>query len=259
MPLDKEALEAINGAAKLIKESKYVTALTGAGVSVESGIPPFRGPGGIWTKYGEPPMNGYRMFLEDPKAYWINLLSPERRGHFGESFKEARPNAGHAAFAELERMGVLRALITQNIDNLHTEAGSTRVIEIHGNRNKLRCIECNARFPNEGFDSSILPPKCPRCGGIIKDDVVMFGEPIPPDVQKASFEEARRSDCIIVAGTSAIVHPAAGLPVTVKRKGGLIIEVNPYESELSEISDISIRAPSGEAMPALVEALKRLV
>jgi NAD-dependent deacetylase len=258
MELDREVLGAINEAARLLKESRYVTALTGAGVSVESGIPPFRGPGGIWMKYGEPPMDGYRRFLEDPKAYWIKLISPERRSHFGESFKEAKPNTGHVAFAELERMGILRALVTQNIDNLHTEAGSIRVIEIHGNRHKLRCIGCNARFPREGFDLSVIPPKCPRCGGIIKDDVVMFGEPIPPDVQQASFEEAKRSDCMIVAGTSAVVHPAAGLPVTVKRRGGYIIQVNPYESDLSEISDISIRAPSGEAMPALVEALRKL-
>jgi len=259
VPLDNAILGTIEKASRLIKGSSYVTALTGAGVSVESGIPPFRGPGGIWTEHGEPPMDGYRRFLDDPKAYWVSLLNPGKKSRFGESFKEAKPNAGHVAFAELERIGILRMLVTQNIDNLHIEAGSTRILQIHGNRHKLRCIGCNARFPREGFDLSILPPKCPNCGSTVKDDVVMFGEPIPPDVLQACFEEARRSDCMIIAGTSAVIHPAAGLPVTVKRKGGVIVEVNPMGSELSGISDVSIRAPSGEAMPALVEALKRLV
>jgi len=258
VPLDEAVLSEIAAAAHLIKESRYVIALTGAGVSVESGIRPFRGPGGLWTEHGEPPMDGYRRFESDPKGYWEERLSPARRSMFGDGFEAARPNPGHYAFTELEEMGVLKSLVTQNIDNLHNEAGSTRVLEIHGNRHKLRCIRCGERFPASGFDLSTLPPRCPECGGVVKDDIVMFGEPIPRDVLEACQIEAGRSDCIIVAGTSAVVYPAASLPLIVKEKGGTIIEVNPHESELSGICDISIRASSGEALPALVEEIKRL-
>ncbi|MCX6655738.1 MAG: NAD-dependent protein deacylase [Candidatus Bathyarchaeota archaeon] len=258
MPLDYSTLALIGEAARLIKRSRYVTALTGAGVSVESGIRPFRGPGGIWTEFGEPPMDGYRSFEDNPRGYWEEMMSPVRRSRFGDSFSEAKPNSGHMAFAELEAMGILKSLVTQNIDGLHIEAGSMKVLEIHGNRFKLRCVNCNTRFPKVGFDLSTLPPKCPECGGIVKDDIVMFGEPIPSDVLVACQAEAGRSDCMIVAGTSAVVYPAASLPLIVKDREGVIIEINPLESDLSKICDVVVRASSGEAVPALVEALKRL-
>ncbi len=248
----------IEAAARLILSAEYVVALTGAGISVESGIPPFRGPGGLWTKYGEPPMDGYRRFLADPKRWWKERLDPRRRRSLGASIREAKPNPGHIALAEMEEMGLLRTVITQNIDNLHTEAGSRNVLEIHGNARKLRCIGCGARFPWEGFDLSELPPRCPECGGIVKGDTVMFGEPIPGDVLSRCLEEAERCDCMLVVGTSAVVHPAASLPLMVKNREGVLIEVNPRRSELSSLCDIRIRAPSGEALPALVSALKRL-
>jgi NAD-dependent deacetylase len=258
MPLPEDVLADIADAAQIIKGSKYVIALTGAGVSVESGIRPFRGPGGLWTEKGEPPMDGYRRFEANPKRYWEERLG-NARSSFGISIEGAKPNPGHGAFARLEEMGVLKALVTQNIDNLHIAAGSRRVLEIHGNSLKLRCVRCGARFPLEGFDLSTLPPKCPECGGVVKDDVVMFGEPIPGDVLEECQREAERSDCIIVAGTSAVVYPAASLPLIVKEHGGMIIEVNPLETELTSMSDVSIRAPSGEALPELANKIRELL
>jgi NAD-dependent deacetylase len=242
-------------AAEIISTSKYVTALTGAGVSVESGIRPFRGPEGLWTEKGEPPLDGYQKFISDPKKHWENTLN----GVLGYGLKigEAKPNNGHYAFAELERMGIIRCLITQNMDNLHSTAGSKKLLEIHGNAFKLRCLDCASRFPREEISLINLPPKCPKCGGLLKGDTVMFGEPIPAYILRRCQEETNRSDCMIVAGTSAVVYPAAGLPLTLKRRGGKIIEVNPLETDLTDISDISIRAKSGVAIPALVETLRK--
>ena len=256
-----ESLEdALDQATRAIARAQYVIALTGAGVSVESGIAPFRGPGGLWTKYGEPDMNGYQRFLADPKAWWEARLSgedargrPELRG-----FDNAQPNPSHYALAELEQMGVLRCLITQNVDNLHYAAGSLRVAEIHGNRTKLRCIACNGRFPREVFTLEILPPRCPECNGIVKSDTVMFGEPIPVDVLETCQDEASRADCIIVVGTSAVVYPAAHLPQMVRMRGGTLIEVNPLESDLTRQCDVVLRGPSGEVLPRLVERVKLL-
>ena len=250
--------EVVKAAATLILSADHVVALTGAGVSVESGIPPFRGPGGIWTRFGEPPMDGYQRFLADPKGWWEGRLKPGRRRGLGVSILDAKPNPGHCALAEMEEVGILRAVITQNIDNLHTAAGSRNVLEIHGNVHKLRCVKCGARFPRNGFDLLELPPRCPRCGGVVKGDTVMFGEPIPQDVLSRCMEEAERCDCMLVVGTSAAVYPAAGLPLIVKRRGGALIEVNPRTSELNALCDVCIRAPSGEALPKIVSALKGL-
>jgi NAD-dependent deacetylase len=256
MGIDLE--EDIRDAAARMVAADYVISLTGAGISVESGIPPFRGPGGIWTRYGEPPMDGYQRFLADPKAHWEQSLRPDRRRGMGASIAEAKPNPAHFALAEMERMGVLKALITQNIDNLHFAAGSRNVLEIHGNAHKLRCIDCGARFPREGFDLSEIPPRCPACGGVIKGDTVMFGEPIPADVLNLCIDEADRSDCMLVVGTSAAVQPAASLPLRVKFNGGSLIEVNPLESELTSICDFCLRSPAGEILPLLASAVKGL-
>src|SRR5881398_287401 len=140
--------DALDAAAECISRARYVVALTGAGLSVESGIPPFRGPGGLWTTYGEPPMDGYQRFLQDPKKAWEERLAPTGASQeMRETIARAAPNLGHAAFVKLEEMEVLRWLITQNVDNLHRRAGSRNVLEIHGNSTLVRCLNCTARFP----------------------------------------------------------------------------------------------------------------
>ena len=248
----------INRAARLMLASEYVVGLTGAGVSVESGIRHFRGPGGLWTEHGEPPMDGYQRFIADPKASWEKRL---KRGGFMrelyEALERAKPNAAHYALAELEELGILKYLITQNVDNLHRAAGSRNVAEIHGNITKLRCIQCNSRYDQGEISLEILPPLCPKCGGVIKDDGVMFGEPIPPDVLMICEQETNKSDCMLLVGTSAFVYPAAGFPQRLKMRGGVLVEIDLYETELSYLCDVSLRGRAGEVLPQLVNAIKR--
>ncbi len=255
-----QALEgAVQEAARLIQAANHVVALVGAGLSVESGIPPFRGPGGLWTKYGEPDMRGYERFLEDPKEWWEQRMS--RTGSYQElvdALSQAKPNAGHEALKEMEELGYLKHIITQNIDNLHQEAGSRAITEIHGNRTKLRCVGCNRRWPLDEFPIEELPPKCPDCGGMVKSDTVMFGEPIPRDALEACIQQAQVCDCMLLIGTSAQVYPAAGFPLDVKRAGGRLIEVNPNETPLTDIADVVLRAPSGESLPLVVARLRAL-
>ncbi len=259
-PVGNDALDRmIEDAAQVIAKSKYVVALTGAGISVESGIPPFRGPGGLWTKYGEPDNKGYQRFLQDPKAWWEARLRGDGARPEMRSFDGAQPNPAHYALAELEAAEVLKYLITQNVDNLHYTAGNKNVAEIHGNRYKLRCISCIARFPGGSLPLDDLPPLCPECGGIVKTDGVAFGEPIPTDVLEICRREAMSSDCTLVIGTSAVVYPAAELPVMAKRRGAYLIEINPYETDLSYMCDLSLQGSSGEVLPKLVSRVKEIV
>jgi NAD-dependent deacetylase len=246
----------LKAAAALIRRSLYSVALTGAGLSAESGIPTYRGADGIWTKFGEPTIDGWDLFCEDPEAWW--KLSIEHRvggSDFSEAIDRAVPNPGHYAMAEMEQMGRLAHVITQNIDNLQNVAGSRNITEIHGNRAKVRCMECGQRYRLESVDLAVLPPKCPECGGTLKNDVVMFGEPIPGDALDACYRHALRADLFLTVGTSAVVFPAADFPIMAKRRGAPLIEINPDDTALTEIADLVVRAPAGIALPALVELL----
>jgi NAD-dependent deacetylase len=252
-----EGLDAqIADAAACLQAADCAVALTGAGLSVESGIPPFRGPGGLWTKFGEPPLDGYQRFVRDPKAAWEEQLAPKEPWLIGlrETLGAAKPNAGHRALAELEGIGRCSAVITQNIDDLHTQAGSRNVLEIHGNYKLLRCIECVARFTREELpvDPEDLPPHCPHCGGIVKGDTVQFGETIPADVLRGCYEAVSDADCMLVAGTSATVFPAADFPLEVLRRKGAVIEVNPDPTELTPLATHSLRGPGGAVLERLL-------
>ena len=259
--MTEELSAAIDSAARLIVESTYVVALVGSGVSVDSGIPTFRGPGGLWTRLGEPSNRGYQQFLDDPEEWWRSQSEQQTdpvRAEFGAAIERAEPNGGHRALAELEELGVLKMTITQNVDNLHQRAGTRRLVEIHGNRANLRCIGCEARWPRDGFVADVHPPRCSECGGLVKGDTVMFGEPIPPGVMDVCLQEVESSDCIISAGTSATVYPAAGFPETVKLRGGYVIEANPNETPLSRLCDVVLRGPTSVTLPMLVRRIEVL-
>ncbi|MCK9518369.1 MAG: NAD-dependent deacylase [Dehalococcoidia bacterium] len=252
--IDTSVQHAIEDAAKLLRRSNHAVALSGAGLSAESGIPTYRGTGGIWTRFGEPTIDGWELFASDPKAWWEEAIA-HGASEFSVAIERSEPNAGHIAMAQLEEMGRLAHTITQNIDNLHRRAGSRRLTEIHGNRYLVRCMNCGARERLETVSLDRLPPLCCECGGILKNDIVMFGEPIPDDALRESYKQAGASDLFLSVGTSAVVYPAADFPLMAKRRGSPLIEVNPEETALSEFADVIVRAPAGVALPAIVELL----
>ncbi len=247
-------------AAELIRGAGYLVALSGAGLSAGSGIPTYRGAGGLWTQHGTPPLLSYQEFASDPAAWWAKRLAAEEDpSHPVYQMKRAVdgavPNAGHLALAELERRGILRCVITQNVDNLHGEAGSRALLEIHGNRNRLRCLDCSLRFPREEFDLAEVPPVCGECGGVLKLDTVMFGEPIPPDVLEACRDAAERCDCMLLVGTSGTVNPAARLPLVAKERGATLIEVNPESTPLTRWCDIALGGTADAILPQLLRSI----
>lgn len=259
----------IQQAARQLVQAKYGIALTGAGISTESGIPDFRGPSGVWTLNPEAERRaylGYQSFLENPRDWWQNILAGPRDDSLGD-LDSALPNAGHYALAELERMDILKYTITQNIDSLHEKAGTMNLLEYHGSVAKLRCLSCGSRFRRDEFDfeklmrEDQLPPACPKCGGLIKTDTVFFGEPIPTDVAEQSLEEAGKCDLMLICGTSAVVFPFASLPRVAKEIGGAaIIEINAEPTPLTKegVSDYLIQGKTGEILPGILEEVKKL-
>jgi len=248
---------AIERAALIVAASTHCIALTGAGISAESGIPTYRGKDGLWTKHGEPPMNQYQQFAADPAGWWQQLK--ERRENPDElaaALREATPNDGHFALVELERMGVLRHTITQNIDGLHGLAGSQHLTEIHGNTQRLRCTECHTRRPFDEVPEE-LPPRCDACGGLVKTDTVMFGEPIPRDALLSCAEQASQADCLLLVGTTAVVTPAADFAWDVLSRGHPLIEINLDPTVISDRCEVAIHAPAGEVVSRIVDAVRR--
>jgi NAD-dependent deacetylase len=261
-------VDMIQKAADHLRQSAYAIALTGAGMSTESGIPDFRGPSGIWTKNPEAEQKAYQryeLFRENPVAYWEERLGgPSLLG----DLDKIAPNPGHYALAELERKGYLKTVITQNIDNLHQRAGSRHVLDYHGNGSRLRCASCQARYEKAEYDlarlrrEGRLPPLCRECGGVVKADTVHFGEPIPPDVAGRSVGEVEKCDLMLICGTSAVVYPFAHLPVLLRqRRAGakaIIVEINAEPTPLTKggISDYLIQGKTGQILPRLVDALK---
>ena len=237
--------------ADLLQRSRLTVALTGAGISVESGIPAFRGSQGLWDRYDPLEYAHIDAFLADPGKVWRMLVE------LGGLVDRAEPNPAHWALAQLEEWGHLKAVITQNIDALHQRAGSREVIEYHGNGQRLRCLQCGKVVNKEAVSMSVLPPRCP-CRGILKPEVVFFGEPIPVLAGQRALELARTCEVMLVIGTSALVAPASHLPLTAKQNGAVLIEINLERTHLSDtISDYVLEAPASQALSALIEQLRR--
>ena len=241
-------------AAQVIKSSKRCVAFTGAGISVESGIPPFRGENGLWNKY-DPQTFDISYFHHNPKQSWEVI-----REIFYTLFGKVKPNAAHYALAELEANQMLAAVITQNVDHLHTEAGSRVVYEFHGSLKKVVCLKCRAKYTVSDIDLNILPPRCHKCDGILKPDVIFFGEAIPEHAGSHSFNEANKADCFILIGTTGVIAPANTIPSRAKANGAAIIEVNPYRSEYTgAVTDIFLESKAIAAMEKLMDEIDQIV
>lgn len=239
-------------AVRALATRRHVVCVTGAGMSVDSGIRPFRGPGGIWTEFGEPPLDDFDRFRDDPVAYWKDLLNPRGpNAELYEALVEAKPHAGYYALADLERSGCVKFTITQNIDALHRKAGSTRLAEIHGNYELIRCLQCGTRWNKADIRIDALPPRCDTCGEVLKSDIVIFGEPIPGDTADVCISEVEKADTLLLVGTSAYVYPAAGFPRRVKARGGVLIEIGPNDTEITDMCDIVVRGTAAEMLPRL--------
>ena len=249
-------MQALEQAAEIILEADgRVAGLTGAGISVASGIPAFRGSQGLWDKYDPFEYAEIRSFERDPEKVW------EMLGEMLSVVEKAHPNKAHKALAELEEKGLLRTLITQNVDGLHQSAGSRRVIEFHGATRDLCCLSCDWRWPDFKLSATrSLPPRCQQCGAVLKPDVVFFGEPIPQQALLEATEAAEKAKVMLVIGTSANVYPAAEMPILTKRAGGKVIEINLEPTPLSgPVADLTILGPADKVLPEIIAACERLV
>jgi NAD-dependent deacetylase len=244
----------IRKAATDLSEAKMVTALTGAGISVESGIPPFRGKGGLWEKYDPMEVAHIDAFLQNPAKVW-NLLFKDMK----EVLDKATPSDSHKGLAKLEELGILKTIITQNVDGLHQMAGNSDVIEFHGNMAWQKCMDCHKRYETHNIDINQIPPRC-SCDGILRPDAVLFGEMIPQDALWRSRQVARDCDVMLVIGTSAVVQPAALMPVIAKESGAKVIEINPERTPLTgDISDYLISGTAGDVMNRIMSHLEKIL
>lgn len=248
--------ETIQQAADLIKNAERIAVLTGAGVSKESGVPTFRDAmEGLWAKYDPQQLATPQAFKSDPKLVWDWYTW--RRG----LASKAKSNPGHIALAELEKHNPTTTIITQNVDDLHEQAGSSDVVHLHGNIAQNKCFDDCQGDPTiidvESFtwDRENGPPACPHCGAWVRPNVVWFGEMLPTDNLERAKQLSTACDVMIVVGTSGLVTPAATMPTYAKHGGAKVIEVNPDYSMITRIADVKLEGPSGEMLPPVIEAL----
>ena len=245
--------ELLTFAAHTIANASRVVAFTGAGISVESGITPFRGRGGLWETYDPAEYAHINTFRSNPEKAWILLKE------MLATVSTAEPNAAHRALAELEQLGKLRCIVTQNVDSMHQRAGSSNVVEFHGSFRRFVCLECARRFETNELVFDLVPLRC-TCGGLLKPDVIFFGEPIPTDTLARAEYMARTCDAMLVIGTSAIVQPAASLPLIAWKAGAKVIEVNSEPTPFTElVSNYFLAGKAGEILQRVVAEVRQTV
>lgn len=247
-------LEQLEGSefANRLRSAHSVVVLTGAGISAESGVPTFReAQTGLWARFRPEELATPQAFRKDPRLIW------EWYAWRRELVAQARPNPGHLALAEMEKRLPVFTLITQNIDGLHQQAGSGSrfpVIELHGNIYRTKCFEEDSLVENWS-ETGEVPPRCPKCGGPLRPDVVWFGEALPLQAIQAAWEAAQASEIFLSIGTSGLVEPAASLPFMALRAGASVVEINPNETPLTPQASYVLNGPSGKILPAIIKAV----
>ncbi len=234
----------------LLKTVDSICVLTGAGISAESGVATFRGTDGLWSKLKPEELANFDAFLRNPDIVW------EWYNHRKQIIHDVKPNAAHYALAAMEPLVKDFTLTTQNIDNLHARAGSKRVLELHGNIERSYCVTCGKYVPDVVVTKEKRIPHCDVCGGVIRPDVVWFGEMLPQDVLEESTSAAARCGLFLTIGTSAVVYPAAGLPLKARESGAYVVEINLEKTEISHMVDESLIGKAGEILPQLADIMK---
>jgi NAD-dependent deacetylase len=234
-----------------LKHAENILFFTGAGISAESGISTFRGVDGIWNKLKPEELANFSAFLKNPDMVW------EWYQYRRKIINESKPHGGHLAIAEMEKYFKEVVVVTQNVDNLHRRAGSTKIFELHGNIERNYCINCKTFYNSPEFAANEKAPRC-KCGGLIRPDVVWFGEYLPEDQFSASETAAGKCDICFIVGTSAVVYPAAQIPLLAHRYGAYLVDINLEWTELAQIADYSIQGKAGEILPQILEEVKKV-
>lgn len=255
--LTEEAIDTLDQLAEAIQAQQPLVAFTGAGISTESGIPDYRGKQGLWTTGNQQPFT-YQEFMENPDAqrrWWQEL--PKR--FYAE--RDVEPNEGHHALVRLERAGILKSTITQNIDGLHQVAGANpeHVVELHGNTRSVRCTNCGTVWPTGEFLALVGgtddPPPCPVCGGVVKNGTIAFGQPLPQAELRRAFDEAGQAGVMLVVGSTLLVNPAAQIPAHAKANGAVLAIINMGETPLDPYADFRLDASAGASLSYLAGAV----
>ena len=234
-----------------VSKAESICVLTGAGISAESGVPTFRGKEGLWKKFRAEELANFDSFLRNPELVW------EWYSYRKKIINEVQPNPGHIALAEMQRLIRDFTLVTQNVDNLHSRAGSRDVLELHGNITRSYCIRCRKAAFEESLSKAEKIPVCEFCGGLVRPDVVWFGEYLPAAAFEEAMESARRCDLFLCVGTSGVVYPAASIPLTAKEHGAFVLEINPEYTDLSSRVSDTLIGKAGEILPDLVRIMKK--